>query len=73
MTSIENDDIITMLQIVENSHTLKIFLALSIFCFKLSGKATGFADKRNAEQRFRNLKLQSGESLLAFHKRIHDA
>ena len=43
MTSIENDDIIAILLIVENSHTL-------------SGTATGFADKSNAEQRFRNLK-----------------
>jgi hypothetical protein len=60
MTLIENDDIIAMLLIVENIHTL-------------SGKATGFADKSNAEQRFRNLKLQSGESLSAFNKRIHDA
>ena len=60
MTSIETDDIIVMLLIVEKSHTL-------------SGKATGFADKSNAEQRFRNLKLQSGESLSAFNKRIHDA
>ena len=60
MTSIETDDIIAMLLIVEKSHTL-------------SGKATGFADKSNAEQRFRNLKLQSGESLSAFNKRIHDA
>ena len=32
-----------------------------------------FANKTNAEQRFRNLKLQSGESLSAFNKRIHDA
>ena len=40
ITSIENDDINSMLLIVENSHTL-------------SGKATGFADKSNAEQRFR--------------------
>ena len=60
ITSIENDDINSMLLIVENSHTL-------------SGKATGFADKSNAEQRFRNLKLQSGESLSAFNKRINDA
>jgi hypothetical protein len=60
MTSIENDDIIAILLIVENSHTL-------------SGTATGFADKSNAEQRFRNLKLQSGESLSAFNERIHNA
>ena len=59
MTSIESDDIISMLLIVENGHTL-------------SGKATCFADKSNAEQRFRNLKLQSGDSLSAFNKRIHD-
>jgi len=49
-----------MLLIVENSRTL-------------SGKATCFPDKSNAEQRFRNPKLQSGESLSAFNKRIHDA
>ena len=36
----------------------------------LSGRATGFADKSNAEQRFRNLKLQSRENLSAFNKRI---
>jgi hypothetical protein len=49
-----------MLLIVEKSHTL-------------SGKATDFTDKSNAEQRFRNLNLQSGENLSAFNKRIYDA